>query len=209
MLSLENVSKRFGTATAIESSSVTFPQGVTLVAGPNGSGKSTILAMCAGALTPDTGHVRYGAYDSELDRVAFRRQIAYVPSQCEFYSFLTVEELVKLILGAHGQSAAEAHQALQELGIDNMVKKRLGSLSFGTRRKAFLACAFTLKASVVILDEPCVGLDKSSLDVLATWIERDARTIVIASHDQEFLSRIEHQTLLIQGSVLGQSVATP
>ncbi len=159
------VSVRYGPTTALDDVSLEFPPGVTGLLGPNGAGKSTLLSLLSTARRPRTGSVTLLGEDaSGRARVQrLRRRIGVLPQSFGFYPRFTVLEFTEYAAWLRKVPAAQRRErAVEALSLVQMEKytgRRMGALSGGMLRRVGIAQAMVNEPSLVLLDEPTVGLD--------------------------------------------------
>jgi ABC-type multidrug transport system ATPase subunit len=146
--------------------------GLTLLVGPNGCGKSTLLKLAAGVEPPDTGAILVAGQDLWRDEVAARRHLAYLPEFPEVSPYAAVAELLLLVARLRGAPAAEAWQALAEVGLEPMARDSIRQLSKGQRRRVLYAAARIGQPPVLLLDEPLDGMDAATCSQMLDWIRR-------------------------------------
>ncbi len=180
--------------------------------GPNGAGKTTLLRLLAGVLAPASGEVRYdGRPYSALSRRELARRVAYVPQVRPARVPFTVEELVLQgrfpYLSTFQLSPREAdfravREALGLAGVEHLAGRRLDELSGGERQAAYIAAALAQEGETLLLDEPTTHLDpRHQRDVASILIALKARgdkTVVFATHDLNFASRLADRVAALQ-----------
>ncbi|AAQ00547.1 MULTISPECIES: ABC transporter ATP-binding protein [Prochlorococcus] len=161
------------------------PGTLTALVGPNGAGKSTLLRLLQGQAKPRKGQVNVDGKPlmGELDQIALMPQRGLLN-----WNFpITVEGLVSLGRVNHCRSACcELEAALQRVGISELSKRRLDSLSGGQQQKALLAKTLMRPASIFLLDEPCSSLDPPTREQFLIIIRQLADaglTLFVSSHD--------------------------
>lgn len=161
--------------------------------GPNGSGKTTLLRLLLGELTPDVGTVRLGtnievAYFDQL-----REQLD--PDRTVFDSVADGADFVSI-----GGVAKHVHGYLQDfLFAPDRARTPVRALSGGERNRLLLARLFTRTFNVLVLDEPTNDLDIETLDLLEELLLEYAGTLLVVSHDREFLDHVVTSTLVLEG----------
>ena len=177
----------------------------TVIVGANGSGKSTLLGLMAGTLRPQCGVIDLcGITDIAL---------AVQHSQVSDTLPITVAEAVGMgrwrTLGLWKRPSRIDREIvdhwIDEFGLTDLRRRKIGSLSGGQRQRTLLAQTFAQDAALVLLDEPTVGLDAESWGRLATRIDHVAAagaTVVAATHDIELARRFDFCALLGRGGVL-------
>ncbi len=167
MVRLQDVSRRFGTLTAVRDVSFSLPAGgIVGLVGSDGAGKTTLLRMVAGMIPPDTGTVTVAGRDSVHERAAVKELIGYMPQRFGLYPDLSVAENLDFVMDIYGITGAERAQRRERyLGFSNLlpfVERRAGDLSGGMKQKLGLACVLVHEPRVLILDEPTNGVDPVS-----------------------------------------------
>ncbi|MHA6488842.1 ABC transporter ATP-binding protein [Bacillus cabrialesii] len=204
-ITLERVSKKYGSHTAVQDVSISLSSGrIYGLIGPNGSGKSTILKMMAGLLFPTSGLVKADEKQVTRDMV---RHTAYLTELDMFYPHFTVKDMVKFYQSQFSDfQADQAYKLLNEMQLDP--EKKIKKLSKGNRGRLKIVLALARRASVILLDEPFSGLDPmvrdSIVNSLVSYIDFEQQIVVIATHEID-----EIETLLDEVIVLtnGEKVA--
>jgi heme ABC exporter ATP-binding subunit CcmA len=161
---------------------------ILLLSGPNGAGKTTLLRLLAGLVPLYSGEASVFGYDLALDRRSARRELALVGHETFCYDELTVRENLEFSARAAGRSTAEAHAALERLGLTRVADVAHQRLSSGQRRRLAVAVAMSRDPRLLLLDEPHAGLDAEGREVLDAVVRAapvEHRTVLIASHELE------------------------
>jgi ABC-2 type transport system ATP-binding protein len=175
-LATHALNRTYGRLVALESLSLTVARGecVALI-GANGSGKSTAVRAIAGLLEPTSGAVSICGWNPhrEPDGQRARAELALVPDAAVLYDDLSVRQHLELVSLTHGTVDEGVDERiatlLGRLGLEARADFLPRELSRGMRQKTQLACALVRPASVLVLDEPVVGLDPPSQALL--WAE--------------------------------------
>lgn len=168
LVEISDVSKQFGKGPpALSQISASIAKGEMVgLAGPDGAGKTTLLRLIAGLLLPTTGTIRIGPYDTIKDASQIRHLIGYMPQKFGLYEDLTVQQNLNLYADLRGvpQSEMQAlfEKLLQFTGLSPFTGRLAGALSGGMKQKLGLACALMKKPTLLLLDEPSVGVDPLS-----------------------------------------------
>lgn len=157
------------------------------LAGHNGSGKSTVLRLALGLLRPNQGVVR--VFGQPAGSAAARARIGYLPEAPCFYRFLTGRELV-MDSAALGKVAGRDRRPrvdsiLDKVGLLGAADRRIETYSKGMLQRVGMAQALVHDPDLVILDEPCAGLDQDGLHLLSRILEdrrRQGKTVLLTSH---------------------------
>lgn len=171
----------------------------TAILGPNGSGKTTLLRLIAGLERPQTGEVRVGGAP-----VRRGQPLAYV-FQEQVFLRRSVRENLELGLRLRGVPSSHVRSriedALRLLDIPHLIDRRADRLSGGEGRRVSLARALSLRAPLVLLDEPLEGLDQSTharlLGELPTVLAAFAATTVLVTHDRDEALRLADDLVVI------------
>ncbi|MEM8876211.1 MAG: ATP-binding cassette domain-containing protein [Planctomycetota bacterium] len=197
---LTNVTKRFGSHTAVDDVSVSVPAGSCYgFIGPNGSGKTTTLRMIMRIFHPDDGVVRVLGADHSTrpdDRVG------YLPEERSLYKGMKVREVLAFMnkMKGYTPSKGEIDEALDRIGLDGWADKKVEQLSKGMSQKVQFLATTMPKPKLVLLDEVFSGLDPVNQVVIrdAIFALRDAGTTVIFStHDMSTAERMCDQIFMI------------
>ena len=191
----ENVTKRYGERTVIRNFSLRIQRGDRIgVVGANGAGKTTLLKLLTGELAPDEGTVTLAR---TLNGVMIDQQ----------RSVLAPEKKVRDVLAEGGDwidvrgHRKHVQAYLKDFLFDpSLVDAPIGSLSGGERSRLLLAREFARKSNLLVLDEPTNDLDLETLDLLQEVIADYEGTVLIVSHDRDFLDRTVTITLGLDGS---------
>ncbi len=204
MISIRNLSKRFGPILAVDDVSFSVRRGEVLgFLGPNGAGKSTTMKMIAGFLTPSSGTAVVCGHDVTLDPVAVKRQIGYLPEGAPAYPDMTPESFLKFIAGIRGFSGNEADKkvfvAVERAQLGGVLRQPIDTLSKGFKRRVGLAQALLHDPDVLILDEPTDGLDPNQKHEVRSLIEMMApnKAIIISTHLLEEVEAICTRAIII------------
>jgi len=160
-LSINDISYYVGNTPLLTSLTVVFGDGVNCILGPNGAGKSTLLRIIATSLPSRSGEMSISG-PSATKRLG-RDDLGYVPQTFAFYPHFTVRQLVEYVAALKGvprsERASRIEEAIAGTNLEQHADKKLSALSGGMLRRAAIAQAVVNKPSVLVLDEPTVGLD--------------------------------------------------
>lgn len=169
LVDIKNITKRFSPQQplALNDINASFTKGKIIgMAGPDGAGKSTLIRLIAGLLKPTSGTITIAGYDTILEAKSVHQLIGYMPQKFGLYEDLTVIQNLNLfadLKGVIGSERQEAYERLLTFTDLKSFKDRLaGALSGGMKQKLGLACALLGKPTLLLLDEPSVGVDPIS-----------------------------------------------
>lgn len=206
---VQNLRKRFGALTAVDSISFTVRTGEVLgFLGPNGAGKSTTMKMITGFLAPSGGAIEVAGFDVGEQPVEARRTIGYLPEGAPLYPDMTPAGLLDFVAGCRGLRGAEREQRVREtaarVNLDSVMFQRIETLSKGYKRRVGMAQAILHDPAVLILDEPTDGLDptqKIEMRRLIRNMSRD-KVIILSTHILEEVQAVCTRAIIISDGKL-------
>ncbi|WP_296175549.1 ABC-F family ATP-binding cassette domain-containing protein [uncultured Brevundimonas sp.] len=200
---LKGVSKVFGQRTIFKGLTTRVMRGDRLaIVGPNGAGKTTLVKTLLGELTPDEGTVRLGA---NLEPVYLDQSREGLKSDMTLWDALTPGGGDSIIV--RGFSKHVAAYAKDFLFQESQLRQPISTLSGGERNRLLLARALAKPANMLVLDEPTNDLDMDTLDKLEELLEGYDGTLILVSHDRDFVDRLATSTIAMNGR--GDIVETP
>ena len=197
------IAKSFGGRTLIRGFSTRVQKGDRLaLVGPNGAGKTTLVKLLLGELEPDAGEVKLGT----------GLEIAYVDqARADLGGEMTLLEALAPAGGdqviVRGEPRHVAAYARDFLFQDSQLRQPVTSLSGGERNRLLLARALARTANLLVLDEPTNDLDMDTLDLLEKALADYDGTLILVSHDRDFIDRLATSTIALDGK--GAVVETP
>jgi len=190
-LTLDRIYKGYGSRCVIRNATATLDVGAHLLEGGNGVGKSTLLSIVAGTLKPTGGNVFLDGKDIVSRYSGSGPRVAFVPAEPAFFEGISVISALRLYLALRGD--VSVHDPLKEsdpFDLRQVSEVRFGDLSLGWRKRVLLHMALVPDTDLVILDEPTVGLDQSSVEILAEMVDakRSDRVLVLTCHEPASLA---------------------
>ncbi len=189
MIQVEHLTKRYGSRMAVDDLCFSVGNGeVVGFLGPNGAGKSTTMRILACFIPPTGGRVTIDGLDVVADSLEVRRRIGYMPENAPLYQDMRVCEYLRYRAGLKGVAArrrsARIDEVVNQCGLFEAVARIVGQLSKGYRQRVALADALLNEPSVLILDEPSIGLDPNQIREFRALIRGLAKrhTVLLSSH---------------------------
>jgi ABC-2 type transport system ATP-binding protein len=184
-----NLHRHYGRHHAVAGVSIRLHQGEVLgLLGPNGAGKSTTMQMLTGNIAPGSGQITIAGIDLLDDPREAKQHIGYLPEQPPVYRDMTVLEYLRYCAKLHGlvstQISSAVDFAMQRCGLTEVGKRLIGNLSKGFQQRTGIAQAILHQPSVVILDEPTVGLDPIQINEIRKLIRElgNDHGVILSTH---------------------------
>jgi len=210
MIKAANLKKRYGNIVALDDVSFEVEKGETFgLLGPNGAGKTTTIQLLCGLLKPDGGTVELnGKTDPGL--VEVRLSLGVVPQALAIYEELSAEDNLRFFGRIYGLSGRRLKErignCLEIAGLGKRSKDRVSKYSGGMKRRLNMVCSFLHEPPILLLDEPTVGVDPQSRNLIFDTIEgmkKQGRTIIYTTHYMEEAQRLcERVAILDHGRIL-------
>jgi ABC-2 type transport system ATP-binding protein len=207
MISLQSLTKHFGSQIAVDSLSFEIPAGqIVGFLGPNGAGKSTTLKMLTGMLQPTSGTAVIGGFDLRTQPLEVKRAVGFVPESGAVFESLTGLEYLEMVAALYGIPQDTARPRIQQfisffdLSFETLTEKLLGAYSKGMRRKVVITSALLHNPGIVFFDEPLDGLDANAavgFKALIQTLAREGKTIVYSSHILDVVERVCDRVIII------------
>jgi ABC-2 type transport system ATP-binding protein len=202
MLSVANVSKRFGDIHALDDVSLNVPTGgIVGFLGPNGSGKTTTMRIVMGLLSYEAGTVSWHGRPVTDD---VRRTFGYMPAERGTYPKMRVGEQLEYFARLAGRSAVAARTSsatwLERVGLVDRAGDEVQALSSGNQQRVQLAIALVHEPDLLILDEPFSGLDPIAVETMKDLLlEQVARgvTVLLSSHQLDLVSDVCRDVVIV------------
>ena len=210
MIEATGLTKKYGPLTAIDNVSFRINPGeVAGLLGPNGAGKTTTMRILTGFMPPTEGVVRIAGVDILDEPIAAKKKLGYLPESPPLYPELTVEESLRFVAGLQGMKniGARLEEVMTQTGIDGVRHRLVRNISKGYRQRVGIAQALIHNPSVLILDEPTIGLDPKQILELRDLIRslREGRAILLSSHIlQEITSLCDRILIIHRGKIVAE-----
>ena len=213
MLVTNGATKSYGDLVALAPLDLAIERGeLVALVGHNGSGKSTLLRLTAGTLELSDGSIEIAGSDAGSSPA--RAATSFIPDDPVLYDDLSVREHLAYIAALHGvdASADELDSVIDRLGLLHRADDLPARFSRGLRQRTSLAIGVVRPFELLLVDEPFVGLDaggKAALLELLEQFHAEGRTVVVATHDAQFVERVGRCVALRDGEVVHDGNATP
>ncbi|MFC7737705.1 ABC-F family ATP-binding cassette domain-containing protein [Roseomonas sp. GCM10028921] len=203
VISAERISKSYGGRAVVRDFSTRILRGDRVgIVGPNGAGKTTLLNMLTGVLAPDEGEVRLG---TGIEMVTLDQRRASLDDAMTLSDALTEGRGDMVHVG--GTPRHVIGYMKDFLFLPEQARTPLGVLSGGERGRVMLARAMARPSNLLVLDEPTNDLDLETLDLLQEMIADYAGTVLVVSHDRDFLDRVATSVIAYEGEGRWQDYA--
>ena len=207
-LELIDLTKQYGSFTALDHANILFTEGIYGILGENGAGKSTMMNLLTDNIHRTDGQILFNGTDIlELGK-DFRRVLGYMPQQQGFYDHMTAQTFLYYIADLKGLTKKEAVKEIDMLldvtNLSPVRHKKLGGYSGGMKQRVLLAQALLGDPKIVILDEPTAGLDPKERIRIRNFISSMSRNriILLATHIVPDVEYIAREILLLKGGKL-------
>jgi ABC-2 type transport system ATP-binding protein len=209
VITIQGLTKRFGQVTAVDDLSFEVDHGTVVgFLGPNGAGKTTTLRMLLGLVAPTAGSTRIDGkpYRQLTDPV---RHVGAVLEASSFHPGRSARNHLRVVATAAGLPLARADTVLDQVGLTQAARRRVGGFSLGMRQRLSLATALLGDPAVLILDEPANGLDPEGVHWLRGFLRQLAdqgRTVLVSSHVlAEVAQTVDQVVIIASGRLVTQS----
>jgi len=207
VISIANLSRRFGEKIALNSVDLSMPRGgVYGLVGANGAGKTTLIKHILGLLQAESGSVRVFGLDPVAEPVAVLSRIGYLSEENDLPGWMRVDELIRYSRAFYKNwDDAYAEELRQSFALDPAAK--IKTLSKGQKSRAGLLVALAYRPELLVLDEPSSGLDpivrRDILGAVMRTIADEGRTVLFSSHLLDEVEQVaDHVTMIRQGTIV-------
>ena len=207
MISVRNVTKRFGQLTAVNNVSFEVKQGEILgFLGPNGAGKTTTMRMITGYFQPDAGSIFVDGIDVALNPLKSKALLGYLPENSPMYEDMTVKEFLSFIMDIREveQRKQRLDYVIAAAGLESVFNRFIWELSKGFHQRVGIAQALISDPRFLVLDEPTAGLDPNQILEIRALIKElgKEKTIILSTHILQEAEALAEKILIIDNSKL-------
>lgn len=215
MLNIQNLTKRYGSKTAVDNLSLSIEAGeICAFIGHNGAGKTTTLKACCGLLTPDGGEITVDGMSIREKPIDCKRVMAYIPDNPDMYEFLTGYEYLNFVADVYGVTKEDREKRIAELGallgITDALGGAISECSHGMKQKIAIISALIHKPKLILMDEPFVGLDPVASHQLKNLMAEhcaNGGAIFFSTHVLEVAEKLCNKVAIIKNCKLVASGA--
>jgi ABC-2 type transport system ATP-binding protein len=207
VITVSELTRRFGATTALDSVSLSVSRGVVHgLVGANGAGKTTLIRHVLGLLRAQSGSVRVFGHDPVADPVGVLSRIGYLSEENDLPGWMRVEELIRYSRAFYpAWDDAYAEELRQAFALDPQA--RIKNLSRGQKARAGLLVALAHRPELLVLDEPSSGLDpivrRDILGAVMRTIAHEGRTVLFSSHLLDEVEQVaDHVTMISHGTIV-------
>lgn len=210
MIEVQNLTKKYGSHTALDNISFNVDKGMIYgFLGPNGAGKSTTMNIMTGYIAATSGTVRINGFDILKEPEKAKKHIGYLPELPPVYQDMTVREYLKFVSEIKqvkkSERAGQINEVMEQTGIADVQGRLIRNLSKGYRQRVGLAQALIGQPEVIILDEPTVGLDPKQIIEIRELIKSLGKkhTVILSSHILSEVSAVcDHIMIISKGKLV-------
>lgn len=205
MIEIKELSKNFGRFRALSNINLhcKSSESIALI-GPNGCGKTTLIKSILSMVIPDMGSIIFDGYSIENNN-KYRENIGYMPQIGRYPDNMNIGQVLETIQQLRGSTNASDLDLYEAYQINNILHKRMSTLSGGTRQKVSAIIAFMFDPKVLILDEPTAGLDPLASEILKEKIiteTQKGKLILITSHLLNELDEIISEVIFMHEGII-------
>ena len=198
VLTCQGLRKTFGERLAVDDVSFTIHAGETYgLLGPNGAGKTTTISMICGLLSRDGGEVRLEGRELDTGTIEVKASIGYVPQEIAIYPDLSANENLRFFASLYGLSGKELAgriaEILETIGLADRADERTAGFSGGMKRRLNIGLGLLNRPSLLVLDEPTVGVDPQSRNAIlesVAHLSREGMAVLYTTHYMEEAERL-------------------
>jgi ABC-2 type transport system ATP-binding protein len=214
ILEIQGLHKQYGKFTAVHQIDLEVaPHQVFGILGPNGAGKTTTLRMITGLIEPTRGVIRIGGHSLQKDPMSAKAITGFIPDRPYVYDKLTAFEYLEFIAGLYKMKKRDAAERMRELlatfHLSEWSDSLIESFSHGMKQRLVFAGALLPRPSLLVVDEPMVGLDpkghKLIKELFVTLTRDEGMTILLSTHTMEVAEQVCSQIAIVNhGRIIAQ-----
>ncbi len=216
VITVNNVTKKFGGFTALDNLSLTINENTCVgFLGPNGAGKTTLIKILTGLLRSNIGSTQINGIDIEKNKRLALSNIGAIVETPEFYSYMTPHDILSYfgrIRGIPKELLSEKiEEVLKTVKLDQWSRKKIGKFSKGMKQRLALASALIHEPPILILDEPTTGLDpRGAIEIreIIKSLKKSGKTIFLSSHMLSEVKEICDEIILVEKGKLVRQIHT-
>lgn len=205
MISVKELKKSFGKLQALKGVSADFTSGKSYaLIGPNGSGKTTLIKSVLGMVIPTAGEIWVDG-ENVRNHWSYREKIGYMPQIGRYPDNMRIGQLLDMMKNIRKNPPILDEELIEAFKLEQMLDKRMHTLSGGTRQKVSAALAFLFNPPVLFLDEPTAGLDPVSVEILKEKIlkeKENGKLMIITSHIMSDLDDLATEVKYLQEGLI-------
>jgi Cu-processing system ATP-binding protein len=205
MIEINNLSKKFGRLQVLKNINLNLLKGECIaLIGPNGCGKTTLIKSILGMVIPNEGEILFNQ-NSIYQNISYRAQIGYMPQIGRYPENMSIGQIIDMVKEIRQSNTKLDEDLYHQFKINQILDKKMRTLSGGTTQKVSATLAFLFNPSVLILDEPTAGLDPLASEILKDKIiqeKKNGKLILITSHLLSELDDLVSQIVFMQEGVL-------
>jgi ABC-2 type transport system ATP-binding protein len=212
IIEAEGLTKKYETQVAVNNLTLQIQEGEVFgFLGPNGAGKTTSLLMFLGLTEPTSGKIRVIGFDPTREPLRVKEKVGYLPENVGFYDDMDARQNLRFIARLNripdGVSNKKIDELLQQVGLFEEGKKKVGTYSKGMRQRLGIAEVLIKEPKLIFLDEPTIGLDPDGTNRMLDLIHSLSRdkniTIFLSSHLLDQVQRIcDRVGIMIKGNLV-------
>ncbi len=194
----------YGQIVALDHFSVAIPRGIVGLLGPNGAGKSTFIKAVLGLVQPQSGTITVSGLDSQVNTLAIRDRVGYMPEHDCLIDDMSGVELVSYMGRLSGMtkddSIPRSHEVLDFVGIGEERYRPVGSYSTGMKQRVKLAQAIVHDPDILFLDEPTNGMDPNGREEMLDLIGRigaSDKSVLVSSHILHDVEKVCKEAIIV------------
>ncbi len=209
IISVSNLSKKFGNFTAVDAISFEVSKGEIFgFLGANGAGKTTAMKMLIGISKPTSGEAMVAGFDVKNNAEWVKKNIGYMSQRFSMYDDLTLKENITFFGGIYGLSRKQIKEKttslIQELQLEEVADQLVGSLPLGWKQKLSFSVALLHEPKIVFLDEPTGGVDPITRRQFWEMIYQEAHkgtTIFVTTHYMDEAEYCDRVSIMVEGKI--------